>query len=64
MIKYHVKFSHMVKTPISNQTNIDFKIIDVDEIYEVGYHIDIFRFIHSRFNVVGSITVTELNQGE
>lgn len=61
MKKYHVKFSHMVQMPVSNQTNISTKIIDVDEIYEVESHVDIFSLIHSRFNVVGSITVIELN---
>lgn len=61
MKKYHVKFSHKVQMPVSNQTNISTKIIDVDEIYEVETYVDIFSLIHSRFNVVGSITVIELN---
>lgn len=47
--------------PVSNQTNASIKIVDVDEIYEVESHVDIFSLIHSRFNVVGSITVVELN---
>lgn len=61
MKKYHVKFSHIVQMPVSNQTNASIKIVDVDEIYEVESHVDIFSLIHSRFNVVGSITVVELN---
>lgn len=61
MIKYHVKFSHMIQLPISNQSNIPIQIIDVDDIYEVEPHVNIFTFIHSKFNVVGGITVIELN---
>lgn len=61
MTKYHVKFSHMVQTPIHNQTNIDTKIIDVDEIYQVEPHVDIFRLIYSSFNVVGGVTVVSLS---
>lgn len=64
MKKYHVKFSHMIQMPVSNQTNISTKIIDVDEIYEVETYVDIFSLIHSRFNVVGSITVIELNENK
>lgn len=61
MKKYRVKFSYMVQLPISNQTNIPIKIIDVDDIYQVESHVDIFTFIHSRFNVVGDITVIMLS---
>jgi hypothetical protein len=61
MNKYHVKFSYMVQLPISNQTNIPIKIIDVDDIYQVESHVDIFAFIHSRFNVIGSITAIMLS---
>lgn len=57
MNKYHVKFSHIVQLPISNQTDISIKIVDVDEVYEVESHVDIFALIYARFNVVGSITV-------
>ena len=57
MNKYHVKFSHMVQMPVHNQTNISTKIIDVDEIYQVESHVDIFALIYARFNVVGSVTV-------
>lgn len=57
MNKYHVKFSHIVKLPTNNQTNIDTKIIDVDAIYEVGPNVDIFSLIYSMFDVVGSVTV-------
>ena len=61
MNKYHVKFSHIIQSPIRNQSNISIKIIDVDDIYQVEPHVNIFSFIYSRFNVVGSITVIELN---
>ena len=62
MKKYRVKFSHMVQLPISNQTNIPIKIIDVDDIYQVESHVDIFTLIHSRFNVVGSVTAIMLSE--
>ncbi len=61
MNKYHVKFSHMVQLPISNQTNIPIKIIDVDDVYQVESHVNIFAFIYSNFNVVGDITVIMLS---
>lgn len=61
MNKYHVKFSHFVQLPNHNQSNIPIKIINVDDIYQVEPHVDIFALIYSRFNVVGSITVIELN---
>ncbi len=61
MKKYHVKFSHMVQLPISNQTNMPIKIIDVDDIYQVESHVDIFAFIHSKFNVVGGVTAIMLS---
>lgn len=61
MKKYHVKFSHMVQSPISNQTNIPIKIIDVDDVYQVEPYVNIFTLIHSMFNVVGSITAIMLS---
>ena len=61
MNKYHVKFSHIFQLPNPNQTNIPIEIIDVDEIYQVEPHVDIFTFIYSNFNVVGSITVTTIS---
>ena len=61
MNRYRVKFSHMVQLPISNQTNIPIKIIDVDDIYQVEPHVNIFTLIHSMFNVVGSITAIMLS---
>lgn len=64
MNKYRVKFSHMVQLPISNQTNIPIKIIDVDDVYQVESHVNIFTLIHSMFNVVGSITVIMLSDAD
>lgn len=61
MNKYRVKFSHMVQTPVRNQSNIPIKIIDVDDIYQVESDVDIFTLIRSTFNVVGSITVITLS---
>lgn len=61
MNKYHVKFSHIVQSPISNQTNIPTKIIDVDDIYQVEPNVNIFTLIYSRFNVIGSITAITLS---
>ncbi|MCK9482097.1 MAG: hypothetical protein M0R38_10115 [Bacteroidia bacterium] len=61
MNKYHVKFSHMVQLPISNQTNIPIKIIDVDDIYQVEPNVNIFTLIYSRFSVIGSITAITLS---
>lgn len=61
MNKYHVKFSYMVQLPISNQTNIPIKIIDVDDIYQVEPHVNMFTLIHSMFNVVGSVTAIMLS---
>jgi len=61
MNKYHVKFSHIVQSPITNQTNIPIKIIDVDDVYQVESHVDIFALIYSSFNVVGSVTVIMLS---
>lgn len=61
MNKYRVKFSHIVQIPISNQTNIPIKIISVDDIYQVEPDVDIIAFIHSRFNVIGSVTVIMLS---
>jgi len=61
MNKYHVKFSHIVQSPISNQTNIPTKIIDVDDIYQVEPNVNIFTLIHSRFNVIGDITAITLS---
>jgi len=60
MNKYRVKFSHMVQLPISNQTNMPIKIIDVDDVYQVEPHVNIFTLIHSKFNVVGDITAIKL----
>lgn len=61
MNKYHVKFSHIVQSPISNQTNIPTKIIDVDDIYQVEPNVNIFTLIYSRFNVISSITTITLS---
>ena len=62
MNRYRVKFSHMVQLPISDQTNIPIKIIDVDDVYQVETHVNIFTLIHSMFNVVGDITVIMLSE--
>ena len=62
MNRYRVKFSHMVQLPISDQTNIPIKIIDVDDVYQVESHVNIFTLIHSMFNVVGDITVIMLSE--
>ena len=62
MNRYRVKFSHMVQLPISDQTNIPIKIIDVDDIYQVEPYVNIFTLIHSMFNVVGDITVIMLSE--
>lgn len=61
MIKYRVKFSHMVQLPNSDQTNILIKVVHVDEVYEVESNVNIFTLIHSKFNVVGDITVETLS---
>ena len=52
----------MVQLPISDQTNIPIKIIDVDDVYQVESHVNIFTLIHSMFNVVGDITVIMLSE--
>ena len=62
MKKYRVKFSHVVMSPTSDQTNPPVKIITVDDIYQVESHVDIFTLIHSRFNVVGSVTAIMLSE--
>ena len=51
----------MVQLPVSNQTNMPIKIIDVDDVYQVESHVNIFTLIHSMFNVVGSITAIMLS---
>lgn len=61
MNKYRVKFSHMVQSPVRNQSDMPIKIIDVDDIYQVEPDVDIFALIRSRFNVVGSVTVITLS---
>lgn len=64
MKKYRVKFSHIVQSPINNQSNTRIKIIDVDDIYQVEPHVDILELIYSGFNVVGSITVIPLSDNQ
>lgn len=60
MIKYRVKFKHSVIYPSTLTSGFGATYIDVDEIYELPPDINIFTFIHTRFNVVGSITVERI----
>ena len=51
----------MVQSQNRDLTNMSTTIIDVDDTYQIEPHVDIFALIHSSFNVVGGITVTEIS---
>lgn len=60
MTKYHVKFTHRYRIPqnVNNQTSIEYVTLQVDEEWELEDWANVFSYIYSRFNVIGSVTVT------
>lgn len=62
MIKYHVKFKHQYQIP--QQSGIEFVTETVDDEWEFEEWVNIFTYIYSNYQVVGSVTVTIMSTAE
>lgn len=70
MTKYHVKFTHQYIRPQDNIINqssaIQYITETVDTEWELDVWVDVFTYIYTHYEVVGSVEVTHINtnQGE
>lgn len=63
--KYHVKFTHRYIKPQDTTTNsvsaIQYITETVDAEWELDAWINVFTYIYTRYEVIGSVEVTHIN---
>ena len=65
MIKYHVRFTHQYQKPqrfddVNSSSAIQYITNTVNTIWELEEWVNVFTYIYSNYQVVGSVTVTKI----